>query len=245
MGIDGVVGHQALHGGVHEGFVAHRVAGHPHQLGEHAELGAGKIDAVALPRREQRILVEHQLTDALGGGADPGAVLLGAHFVDAQQRRDPLGQVVEADGLGQVVPGAQPQPGDLVDLVDALGEEDHRQARRAGEHVATQLKTGVHLLAEDDVENDQVGERLVEARQGLFAAAVGRDLIAFLGDRIRVVGTLIGIVLDDGDGFGHPRVPAVSREGFYRVLARGSDRKNSDVRSRVGIATTSDFTLSP
>ena len=44
---------------------------------------------------------------------------------------------------------------------------------------------------------EQYGERLIEALQGFLPAAVGRHLVALLGDRVRVVGTLVRVVLYD------------------------------------------------
>ena len=66
-----------------------------------------------------------------------------------------------------------------------------------GQQIAAELKAAVHLLAENDVQNHQVRQGLVESLQGFLAAAVSGHLVAFLGDRVGVVGALVGVILDD------------------------------------------------
>jgi hypothetical protein len=125
-----------------------------------------------------------------------------------EQRGDARQQVRQADVLGQVIVGAEPQPGDRVEVAVARGQEDQRQARRAGAQLPAQLEAALGLRAEADVDDDEIGQARVEGVERLAPPPEGADPVTGAPERVGVVLADGGLVLDDGDVLAHgQRVP--------------------------------------
>ena len=120
----------------------------------------------------------------------------------AQERLDAAHQLADAERLDEVVIGAHLEPDDLVDLVRAGGQEQHRRAR-----LAPQLAQ--HLEAVDPrqphVEHHEVGSGIGEVGEGVLARGLDADRVALaLECHLHAAGDG-GLVLDDHDGAGHGR----------------------------------------
>jgi hypothetical protein len=96
------------------------------QVAQQAVLGGGELDRRAATADLARVLVELEVLErqaARGRLADAGA---------AQDRADARDELLEAEGLRDVVVAAARQAADLVLRRVARGEEDDRQRRALG-----------------------------------------------------------------------------------------------------------------
>ena len=81
-----------------------------------------------------------------------------------------------------------------------IGSDPDRRAQ-----LPAQRESAVHLVAQADIEEDQVGKPRAQRRQRLRAVAVRDDLVALLAQHVRVVGADGGVVLDYGYALSHAR----------------------------------------
>ena len=136
-----------------------------------------------------------------------------------EQRLDPAQQLAQPERLGQVVVRAELQADDLVDLLVAGGEHQHRRLR-AGRAQPAQDLEAVHAR-QPDVEQDR-GPAPISGRdlEALLAGAGEGDLVALLLQGVLDPARDGVLVFDDQDRGGHwtarwlhrgaPAVPAVS-----------------------------------
>ena len=94
---------------------------------------------------------------------------------DAEQRVDARDQKIQRHRLGLVVPGAELQTVDAVELVATAGQEQHRQTRAARLQETAHVETAADVAAEHDVQNCQVRQRVGERRQRRFTIGVFSD----------------------------------------------------------------------
>ena len=129
--------------------------------------------------------LERTPSDELGGALDP-----------TQQRRDAGDQLPHAERLGEVVVGADAEPGQHVGLLDARGQHDHRH-RTVGLDPPADLEAVVP--GEHHVEDDEVG-LVLAVRRDRARPVVRPDDVVPLGDE-PVGDRLVDhrVVLDDED----------------------------------------------
>ena len=135
-------------------LAAEHLAGVAQERLEQRELLRGQVDHLAARLGAPRAHVEvdaadverHRLAAVAAAGAQPGA--------DARE------QLLEHERLGDVVVGAEVEPGDRVGDLVARGEHEHRQLLAAGAQRA-QDREAV-LARQADVEDQQV-EVVVDA----------------------------------------------------------------------------------
>ena len=144
-------------------------SGAPREGGQEAKLGRGERERCSLPRRfvprrvhPQRTHQERRLP--VFGGAGP-----------PQNRADAGQQGPGAEGLGDVVVGAQLQSHQLVDLLGTSGQHDDRDVR-----VPPQAPADLQTvqLRQHEVEHDQVRPRFQEARERLPPVVGAHDPVA-------------------------------------------------------------------
>jgi hypothetical protein len=121
---------------------------------------------------------------------------------------DPQAQLLDVEGLGDVIVGAQLQPGDAVAALVPLGEEQDGDV--TGAQVSAQA--AAHLVAvdvrEDDVQEDQVGELLPRSLQRLLAPRSRLDLVVQGGEvGLQQVGDVGIIFHDQNPPFAHRVLP--------------------------------------
>ncbi len=142
--------------------------------------------------------VEHQLAahDALGLALGLGAAAVGA----AQHGADALQQQALGERLADEVVGAHAQAQHLVDLLVLRGQEDHRELLCLAD--AVQELHAVHAR-HLDIEDAEVGRRLVEPLERGRAVGIGLDLESLGFEQHRHGGEDVAVVVDQGDVFAH------------------------------------------
>ena len=135
---------------------------------------------------------------------DPAAGGVGEIAVGpSQERLDPAHQLAQPERLGQVVVGAELEADDLVDLVVAGGQDEHRRLRARG------AQPSQHLEAVDagqaHVEHDEVRRLAGRELEALLAGAGDDDLVALLLEGELDAPRDGELVLDDQDGGCHGR----------------------------------------
>ncbi len=117
----------------------------------------------------------------------------------AQQRVDTGHHLLRAEGLGDVVVGAELQPDDAVHLVGAGGDHDHGQV---GEPVVVADVTAdfepVHA-GQHAVEDDEVGAVRMHPRQRVGAVADGVHVVVGTFEVVPQEVSDVRVVLDDED----------------------------------------------
>ncbi len=111
----------------------------------------------------------------------------------------------EADVLGQVVVRAEPEPGNHIELAVASGQKNDRQFRRLGPQFTAQVEAAFHLVAQVDVDDDQVRQRHPAGFQRRAPFAIAADAVAVFLERRRVVFANGWFVFNDGDVPGHTK----------------------------------------
>jgi hypothetical protein len=107
--------------------------------------------------------------------------------------------VRQADILGEVIVRAQAQPGDGIEIAVARSQEDDRQGRGQRAQLAAQREAAVHVGAEADIDQREVGKPRPHRGERFGARGVRRHLEAVLAQRLGVIGADGGLVFDDGD----------------------------------------------
>src|SRR5687767_9780119 len=177
------------------GVDAARLAG---EVPEDLELGRGQADAALAALDAPPVEVDQQVLVADDATADRvGEVAVRT----AQERLDPAQQLAQAERLGQVVVGAQLQADDLVDLLVAGGEHEHRGFRARGAQPAEDLEA-VHAR-QADVEQDQVRGGPGGDLQALLTGAGEGHLVALLLEGVLDSARNGVLILDDQDRGGH------------------------------------------
>ncbi|MNL31347.1 hypothetical protein D3C87_1531310 [compost metagenome] len=107
------------------------------------------------------------------------ALALGvAGLAAAQQGLDAGDQLAEAEGLDQVVVGADLEADDAVDLLALGGEHDDGDVVLLAAQKAADLEAA--QLGQHEVQNDQVGLRELDLLEGLLPIVGLYDLVALL-----------------------------------------------------------------
>jgi hypothetical protein len=124
-----------------------------------------------------------------GGGGRAGAA--------AQERLHALQQLQHAEGLGDVVVGAQPEPQHLVGLLVARRQDQHRHVEPLGaqrpQH-AVAVEVGQH-----QVEHHEVGAPAARHGQSRAARVAHLDLVAGDLEVVAQAEREVLVVLDDQD----------------------------------------------
>ena len=111
---------------------------------------------------------------------DSSSARLAAHPRAPQRRFDAAAELAHRERLGDVVVGADLEPGDLVGLAAFRGQHDDR-------HLAARAQLAADFdpveLGQHQVEDDQVEAALLEALQGFAAVERGGDVVAVLAQR--------------------------------------------------------------
>jgi hypothetical protein len=142
-----------------------------HQVAEQVELGGGEGDVLAGSPHLVAVLVQLEVRDG-----QPHRPVFGAAAGAAQHGPDAGDDLFQAEGLGDVVVAAERQPGDLVVVGVAGGEEQHRH-RVPGRAQSAQHHETVDV-GQHDVEQHQVGVVALGGLDGLVAGGGGHDLEA-------------------------------------------------------------------
>ena len=116
----------------------------------------------------------------------------------AQQRLDAAHQLAQAERLGQVVVGAKLEADDLVHLLVARGQEQHRRLVAGAAHAAQHLES-VHAR-QTHVEDHQIRGVARRDLEALFAVARDGDLVALLLEGVLDAARDGVLVFDDQDG---------------------------------------------
>ena len=158
-------------------LAAQHPAGGAGEGAEDLELDVGELRLLAAQGHHAAAEVDRQVAALdrllLGRVAD--------HPRAPQGGLDPAAELAHREGLGDVVVGADLEPGDLVGLAAFRGQHDDR-------HLAARAQLAADLdpveLGQHQVEDDEVEARLVEALER-FAAVVGAGhVVAVLAQRI-------------------------------------------------------------
>ena len=132
------------------------------------------------------------------------------HRVQApKQRGDACHQVRQADVLGQVIVGAEPQAGHGVELTVAGGQENDRQLGGTRAQFATQFEAALDIVPQIDIDDDEVRQACVEGLQCRLARVVGIDGVTLALERGNVVFANSRFVFDNRNAFGHGSTPQV------------------------------------
>ncbi|MBG9885105.1 hypothetical protein ABE10_00595 [Bacillus toyonensis] len=173
-----------------------------HQVAQELELGRAQLDRRRADEDVVRVLIHGQLA-----GADD-RLLVGLHRA-AQDRLGAGDDLVEAEGLGDVVVAAGVEPLDLVLRVVLRGEEEDRSGE-AGAPKALGDAEPVHV-GEHDVEDDEVGLLLEDGGDG--GGAVGDGLHRESGEaqpRGQQVADVRFVVDDQDARFSHAPIMVTS-----------------------------------
>ena len=137
------------------------------------------------------------------------------HGVDARE------QLGERERLGDVVVGAEPQRGDLVELALARRQHDHRH------EVVGRAQRGEHLeavlLRQVDVEQDE--REVLVARSSSSASSPSRAIDGRAAGELEVqreAGRDRVVVLDDQDAAGHDVARSGTAVGSARAPRAGA-----------------------
>src|SRR5215471_4073406 len=197
-------------------------AGVAHEVLEQRPLARGQLDPAAGPLHLARGRIERQV----GQPQDRGAPLRAAPEQGAHSRQE----LVEREGLGQVVVGAEIEPGHLVGYAVARGEHDDRRVH-AG--LARGLEDAEAVaLGQHDVEDDQiVGVAPEDKVQGGIAVGGRLHGVSLFLQPLPDEAQDLPIVLDHENTHGspdssyshHARIGG-SRRAIFR---RSSTRRNS------------------
>ena len=150
--------------------------------------------------------------DALGGGFTLGAADIGA----SQHGADALQQQALRERLADEVVGAHAQTQHFVDLLVLGGEEDDGELLRLAN--AVQEFHAVHAR-HLDVEDAEIGRRLVEAFQSRCTVIVGLDLKPFGFEQHRHRREDVAVVVDEGDVLAHGLASPAADNGFCSMLS--------------------------
>ena len=167
MGVDGalvaleVVAEHLLHE-LHAAVHATGVAG---QRGEQLELAGGKIDLLA---GDEHLVARH--VDGELAELEHLALGLGIGVHAAQQRAGAGHQLAGAEGLHQVVVGAQLQADDAIFHLALRRQHDDRHIGGVADDAADAL---ARHPGQHEVEDDQIEMMLLELFQGVLAVADG------------------------------------------------------------------------
>ena len=129
----------------------------------------------------------------------------------AEHGLDPGQQLARAEGLGDVVVGADLEADDAVGLLDQGGEQDDRQVGGLADHPAERQPV---LARHHDVEDDEIDGAGLQDAAHLLAAVGGRDAKPLLGEVLRQRLADVGRVVDDED----------VRAGFHELSLLGGQR---------------------
>jgi len=192
-----------LHGGV---VVTHQLeqlgagkdaSGARGEVAQQVELGGGQADPLPITRHPPPLEVDDQIATAQrAAGLDVGQLAVGA----AQQGFHAARQLAEAERLGQVVIGSDLESDHLVHLVGASGEEQDRDPGLAPDPPADLEPVDP---GQTDVEQDELGRDLAEARDSLLASRNDAHCVALAFERDLDPAGNGRFVLDDHDGGGH------------------------------------------
>ena len=191
-----------------------RLRQHPvgveHEVAQQLELGGGDLDDPARPAHLVRVVVELEVMERQRRGA--GLVAAGPPQDGADAGHD----LLEAEGLGDVVVAAHREPLDLVLDRVTRGDKDDRQQPAGLPQPAGHLEP-VHV-GEHDVEDDEVGVVLRGAGDRRPPVAGHGHVEAGEPQRGREQLTDVGLVLDDEErGFGDGRF---GQQAHRRILGR-------------------------
>ena len=172
-------------------------AGVAHQQLEQLELGLGELDLVVAPPHPTRSRIDPEVAhpqDVVGLGA-------GAEVGSPEQGPQARQQLVEIEGLGQVVVGPGVEPGDPVGGLGAGGEHQDRRA------VVLEPQDATHRQPIDGrhhhVEDDDIGVLLTDDGERTSAVDRGEDLVAL---QVEGAGERISdgaVVVDQEDSVSH------------------------------------------
>jgi hypothetical protein len=148
---------------IEQRLAAHDFVGVVDEVAQDAELARRELERHAGLRRLIRAEVElHFAERVLVAGGD--AMHAAEHGLDARE------ELHEAERLGHVVVGAELQADDLVDLLPARGQHDHRSPAPVPAQLLADIEAA--FLRQHDVEHDQV---VISARREpqTFVAVAG------------------------------------------------------------------------
>jgi len=155
------------------------------------EFGRGQVDPAAGNAHQHPGEVKLDVADAqvLGRGARP--------IRTSQHCPNTCHQLLGAEGLGDVVVGAELEANQLVGLVRAGGEHDDRHAR-----VAAELSRHVQAVQprQTEIQHDQVGPAAACEPDGARSLGRGQDLEARVLEVVACQAKDVGRVVDDEDG---------------------------------------------
>ena len=197
------------------------------QVREQVELAAGELDGLARDGDLARLPVEHDVAELQGRGG-------GRRRIDAAQHGlDPRRELARRERLGDVVVGADLEPGDAVALLVARRQHQDRDVR-AGANGAAHVEPV--LAGQADVEDDHARLHALEASERILARPHPGDAVAALLE-VGVDESADGfLVLDEQqlrpsrDGFRHLAVIRTSIAGASpsRITVATSPRRSSE-----------------
>src|SRR3954452_7245078 len=163
------------------------------EVAEQAELGGGELDLVA--RAPDLVAVLVQLQVAVAQPRRSVAVVSAPDA--AQEGGDPERELLEREGLGDIVVTAAYEARDAVVLGVARGEEDHRDEIARGAQPAAHFEAVD--VGEHDVEHDEVGGGVGRGVEGRVPGRRGGDLVPEVAEGRRQEVRDGGLVVDDED----------------------------------------------
>ena len=208
---------------VEDALAAEHLVGVPHEELEQRELLDREFEALGAASHGPRHRIEHEI-------AGRQRHRQGAPRA-AQQRAHAGQQLLEGEGLDQVVVGAAVEAGDLVVGRVAGGEHEHRNGQTTLAQVAADAETVE--TRQHDVEQDQVVLVVAAAQAGLRGASVAQrvDRVAFLFEAaLEHLSQLVGV-------FDHQKSHALRSTRFGPDGATPVPRRNRnavDGRGAVG-----------
>ena len=172
-------------GALGELLAGHRAAGALHQVGEDVELVARERDGRARDLDDAPVEVDRDV----GPGDDPARRLLG----QPEARADAGEELLQEEGLGDEVHGAEREAAEPVVEVDARREDDDR---RVGAALQRLEQVEARDAGEHQVEHDQIDPALRQRRPRVAPVADELDVEAPLAQPAREAPRHARVVLD-------------------------------------------------
>ena len=164
--------------GVEQLLAAEDAAGVLHQVVEQAEFGGAQVDLVA------------GAADAVGDAVDDDVTvveaIVGQARADAAEHGADAGdQLAHREGLGQIVVGAGVEAADAIAFLATRGQHDDRHVAGLGLAADATADLDPRQFGQHPVQQNQIGQTLLDLQHPLFAIGGDHDAIAFL---FKVVG---------------------------------------------------------
>src|SRR5438477_9482273 len=189
------------------------------QQREDVELAGGQRDDAPLHAHLEALPIDLEVAD-LDLDLAPDRIDASA----ARDRADPGDELARREGLGHVVVGADLEAEDLVTLLDAAGDHDDGNGAGLGVLLEATADLPAVQLGHHDVEQDEVGARLVRLPDGLGASGGDDDVVTFLAEVVAEELRDVALVLDDE----HATGGMAGRSAFHVAESHGGRLRQDD-----------------